>query len=84
MFDVIYKKRALKAVPKMPKNIADEFFSAFDQLARNNEEGLDVKKLSGRPGYRLRTGGYRAITTIDGVQLIILNLDVGPRRSVYK
>lgn len=48
------------------------------------EEGLDVKKLSGREGRRLRIGGYRAIYTIDGEQLIILILDAGPRGGIYK
>jgi mRNA interferase RelE/StbE len=84
MFKVIYKKKALKAVEKMPKKIADQFFNAFDKLAENNEEGLDVKKLNGRDGYRLRISGYRAIYTVDGEQLIILVLDVGTRGGIYK
>lgn len=84
MFKVIYKKKALKALEKMPKKIAVQFFNAFDKLAENNEEGLDVKKLSGREGCRLRIGGYRAIYAQDGEQLIILVLDAGPRGGVYK
>ena len=66
MFQVIYKKKALKALEKMPKKIMGQFFNAFDKLAENDEEGLDVKKLSGREGCRLRIGGYRAIYTMDG------------------
>ena len=84
MFQVIYKKKALKAIGKMPKKIADQFFNAFDKLAENNERGLDVKKLSVREGCRLRIGGYRAIYTIDGEQLIILVLDAGSRGGIYK
>ncbi|MGB5305113.1 MAG: type II toxin-antitoxin system RelE/ParE family toxin [Gammaproteobacteria bacterium] len=84
MFKVVYKKKALKAIKKMPKKIARQFFNAFDELAENNEEGLDVKKLSGRDGRRLRIGDYRAIYTIDGEQLIILILDAGPRGGIYK
>ncbi|MGB5440295.1 MAG: type II toxin-antitoxin system RelE/ParE family toxin [Gammaproteobacteria bacterium] len=38
----------------------------------------------GRDGRRLRIGDYRAIYTIDGEQLIILILDAGPRRGIYK
>ena len=84
MFKVIYKKKALKAVEKMPKKIAVQFFNAFDKLAENNEDGLGVKKLNGREGFRLRIGGYRAIYTIHGKQLIILVLDAGPRGGIYK
>jgi len=84
VFKVVYKKKALKAIKKMPRKIAGQFFHAFDRLAENNEEGLDVKKLSGREGRRLRIGGYRAIYTIDGEQLIILIVDAGPRGGIYK
>ncbi len=84
MFKLIYKKKALKALKKMPKKIADQFLNAFDKLGENNEEGLDVKKLNGREGYRLRISGYRAIYTVDGEQLIILVLDVGTRGGIYK
>lgn len=69
---------------KMPRKTASQFINAFDKLAENNAEGLDVKKLSSREGYRLRIRGYRAIYTIDGEQLIILILDAGPRGGIYK
>lgn len=84
MFRVVYKKKALKALEKMPKKITHQIFNAFDKLAESNEEGLDVKKLSGREGFRLRIGGYRAIYTQNGEQLIILILDAGPRGGIYK
>jgi len=81
---VVYKKKALKAVGKMPKRIAGEFFNAFGKLAQSNEKGLDVKKLRDREAYRLRIGGYRAIYTIDDEQLILVVLDAGPRGGIYK
>jgi len=84
VYKVIYKKKALKALKKMPKKIAKEFFDAFDKLAENDDEELDVKKLSGREGWRLRIGGYRAIYKIDGEQLIVLVLAAGPRGGIYK
>ena len=84
MFRVVYKTKALKALEKMPKKITRQVFSAFEKLAESNAEGLDVKKLGGREGYRLRIGGYRAIYTQNGEQLIILILDAGPRGGIYK
>ena len=84
MFRVVYTKKALKALEKMPKKITRQFFNAFDKLAESNEEGLDIKKLSGREGCRLRIGGYRAIYTQNGEQLIILILDAGSRGGIYK
>ena len=84
MYKVSYKNKALKMLKKMPKEIAKKFFNAFENLAANVEEGLDVKNLSGREGWRLRIGGYRAIYTIDGEHLIILVLDAGSRGDIYK
>jgi len=84
MSRVVYKKKALKAIGKMPKKITGQFFNAFDKLADNKEEGLDVKKLRSREGYRLRIGHYRAIYTIDDEQLILLLLDAGPSGGIYK
>lgn len=84
MFKVIDKKKDLKGLEKMPKKIANQFFGAFDKLAESDQEGLDIKKLSGRDGYRLRINGYRAIYMQDGEQLVILVLDAGPRGDIYK
>jgi mRNA interferase RelE/StbE len=81
---VVYKKKALKAIGKMPKKITGQFFNAFGKLAENNEKGLGVKKHRSREGYRLRIGSYRAIYTIDDEQLILLVLDAGPRGGIYK
>jgi len=56
----------------MPRKIADQFLNAFDTLAENSGEELDVKKLGNREGYRLRIGGYRAIYTQNAEHLVIL------------
>lgn len=85
MFEVTYKKKALKGFKKMPSKVANQFVSAFDQLAEEDDTGLDIRPLAGRQaGYRLRIGGYRAIYTVDNGQLIILVLDAGPRGDIYK
>ena len=42
------------------------------------------KKLKGRDGYRIRVGDYRIIYQIKDEILIIIVLDVGHRRDIYK
>ena len=37
----------------------------------------------GRESYRLRLGGYRGIYKIEGEQVMVLVLDVGPRGGIY-
>ena len=45
---------------------------------------LDIKKLRGYPYHRLRVGDYRVIFQIDKGKLLILILEVGHRKKIYK
>lgn len=48
-------------------------------------DDADVKKLSGHDDlYRLRVGTYRIAYMIDDGRLIILVVDVGHRRDIYR
>jgi mRNA interferase RelE/StbE len=84
MYQVIYRKTAAKALLKMPLRVAEQFKEAFEQMAMNDEDGLDIKKLEGREGFRLRIGGYRAIYRKLNDMLIIEVLKVGSRGDIYK
>ena len=84
MLEIRYRRKALRGILKMPKRISQQFFDAFEQLALENLESLDIARLKGREGYRLRIGGFRAIYTIERNQSIILVLDAGPRGDIYK
>jgi len=70
---------------QLPRKIAEKFRLAFKELAVDpHNTDFDIKKLSGRDGYRLRIGNYRAIYTVDAGQLVILVVNVGPRGDIYK
>jgi mRNA interferase RelE/StbE len=85
MYQVIYRKSALKTLVRLPAGIRDEFRRAFELLAENpSRRDLDVKALNGREGCRLRVGQWRAIFRVEQDRLIILVLDIGPRGDVYK
>lgn len=48
-------------------------------------EDADVKKLSGHDDlYRLRVGSYRIAYMIDDGRLVILVVEVGHRRDIYR
>jgi mRNA interferase RelE/StbE len=48
-------------------------------------EDADVKKLSGDDDlYRLRVGVYRIAYTIDDGKLVVLVVEVGHRREIYR
>jgi mRNA interferase RelE/StbE len=84
MYQIIYRKTAVKALLKMPPRVAEQFKEAFEQMAMNDEDGLDIKKLEGREGFRLRIGGYRAIYRKLNDVLMIEVLKVGSRGDIYK
>jgi mRNA interferase RelE/StbE len=75
---------AEKALRRLPANTAKRIRSkllalAADPFARNQ----NVKKLTGREGYRLRVGNWRALYTIDPGDEIISVLVIKPRGGAY-
>jgi mRNA interferase RelE/StbE len=77
--EIQYTRKALKVLRKMPIDVSGRFVKNFEQLAEDNEEGLDIKALQGRDGFRMRVRAWRAIYKIDDDRLVILVLDTGPR-----
>lgn len=42
------------------------------------------KKLSHRPGWRIRVGDYRVVYTVEKVRETITIIDVGDRKDIYR
>ncbi|WP_462330376.1 type II toxin-antitoxin system RelE family toxin [Thiohalocapsa halophila] len=43
-----------------------------------------MKRLTGRDAYRMRVGDYRVLYEIEDQQLVVLVVDVGHRREIYR
>jgi len=84
MYKIIYKKKALKALAKCPKEIAIRFRYAFKSIAEGNQQGLSIKPMEGLGGFRLRIGSYRAIYEMDNGELIVTVFNIGSRGDIYK
>lgn len=75
---------------RMPVDLAARFLAAFEALSADPKRGdkrrdsLDIKALTGRDGYRLRIGGWRALYRVEDDRLVVLVLDIGTRGDVYK
>lgn len=69
----------------MPRQLARRIVDKLESIAASplNPEH-DVVALQGRPGYRLRVGGWRVIFLLDQGEMIILVLDVLTRGDAYK
>ena len=72
-----YSKQAQKFLEKQNIAVRQRIIEAILKLP----EG-DVKRLSGRNGYRLRVGGYRVIFDMHGNVIYIEK--IGSRGDIYK
>lgn len=82
MRDVQYTKAATKGLKRMPKHLKGKMFDAIAAIAKGDETGLNITKLQGQDGYRLRIGDYRASYTADMKVLKVVK--IGPRGDFYK
>jgi mRNA interferase RelE/StbE len=84
VYRIEIEAEADKALRRMPKNTAKRIQSkllalAADPFARQP----NVKKLTGREGYRLRVGGWRALYTVDPDAKVISVMVIKPRGAAY-
>jgi mRNA interferase RelE/StbE len=84
MYKIVYRKSAAKALLKLPIKIVQQFTQAFELMAGGCDDSLDIKKLEGREGFRLRIGSYRAIYRKLNDVMIIEVVKVGSRGDFYK
>ncbi len=82
MYFVEFSKKAENQLGKLPINIQMRIVSVLDRIKISPFHF--VKKKQGTPHFILRIGEYRAILDIKKKKLIILVLEVGPRKSIYK
>lgn len=85
MYKVIFKKIAIKQLSRVPTIYREQITLQIHKLAVSPDyKDLDVKKLSGMPGFRLRVGIWRIIFDKDNFLKIIAIQNIGPRGGVYK
>lgn len=84
MHSIEYTKQAVKALASMPSTTRMLVRTKIEALAVDPMGAANVKKLVGRPGYRLRVGDWRVIYALDSGRLVVLVLDIGARGGVYK
>ena len=82
MKSITYTRAALKALRKMPADVAERIMKKVEQYAADPASQVNnVTALKGREGVRLRVGDWRVIMNDEGVVLAVL--DIGPRGSIY-
>jgi mRNA interferase RelE/StbE len=81
-YEVLILRRAQKELANLPKPNYLRMRDAIVALA-SNPRPTGCKKLTGREGWRIRSGDYRIIYEIDDPQRRVTVLNVGHRKDVY-
>jgi mRNA interferase RelE/StbE len=85
VYRTLISKDADRALKRLPRNMANRIVAKIDELARDpHASNSNVKKLTGRPGYRLRVGDWRVIYDLDDALRILTIERIGARGDVYR
>jgi mRNA interferase RelE/StbE len=81
-----FDAHALKAFEKLDKTVKNRLERFLDGLEQSDNPRQQGKALNGKYKglWRYRVGDYRMICNIQDNQLIILVLELGHRKEVYK
>ncbi len=82
-YQVTITPSADKVIARLPKEMRGRIADKLVSLSSNPRPPGSVK-LTGQDAYRIRVGDYRIIYTIHDDRLIVLVIDVGHRREVYR
>lgn len=82
MYEVDFDIKAKKQFKKLPQNTQIRILKTLERI-RIRPYSF-VKGLSGSPYSRLRIGDYRLILDIRNNKLIIIVLELGHRKNIYK
>jgi mRNA interferase RelE/StbE len=83
MYELQYKKKAIKALAKINDPYYTNIIEAINKLAENPRPN-GYKKLTGRDGYRIRVGTYRILYAIFDTTLVIEIVNIGVRGDIYQ
>lgn len=79
-----FERRANKDLDSLPIRVRARILKALDRLAVDPYGAANVKALRSREAYRLRIGDYRVVYVVRRELLLVLVIEVGHRREVYR
>ncbi len=82
-YKVVFRKSVLKDLERIPKKDVRRIVASIKSLAENPRPPQSMK-LTGDEKYRLRSGVYRILYSIEDDKLIICVVKVRHRKEVYR
>lgn len=83
MYDIILSEKAKRQLEKINISMRKRIGSAIERI-KIRPFSFDIKRLQGSPYYRLRVGEYRLILDIQQNRLVIIVIEIGHRKNIYK
>ena len=81
-YNILVTNTAKKQLVKIDKQIAKRIDKKLREIS--HDPFLHVSKLVGLELYKIRVGDYRILMSIQKDKLIIMVVEIGHRRNVYK
>ncbi|TCT22680.1 type II toxin-antitoxin system RelE family toxin [Thiobaca trueperi] len=82
-YALFIEKRAQRSLAQIAAQDRERISAAVRRLA-DEPRPQGAKKLSGRNGWRIRVGVYRVLYEIHEGRLLIVVIDIGHRREIYR
>jgi len=82
MYQLIIDRYAQKQLGKIPPPHFNRIIKAIHELS-DSPRPAGYRKLTGRPGYRIRIGDYRVLYNIEDKIHTILVIDIGHRQDLH-
>lgn len=82
IYELVYTREALKSLKKLDKESKRRILNNLERC-RVRPHAF-VKKLVGSPYFRLRTGNYRVIVDIQRNKFVLMVIEVGHRKNIYR
>jgi mRNA interferase RelE/StbE len=83
-WDVQLTRRAEKDINRLDPPVKSRVLEALAQLSRDPQDARSVRKLAGRPEFRLRVGDWRVIFDVSFSRHEVYVIRVLPRGRAYQ
>jgi len=80
MFELEWKKSAIKDIYRLEKEIYSRIFKKIDEL-KSGFQSKDIKRIQGEDKFRLRIGDYRVLFSMENNLITIWK--IGHRKNIY-
>ena len=82
-YEIVFRKSALKQLRKLPKTVVGTLATLIDALT-NDPRPANCRKLTGvADTYRVRSGDYRVLYTVNDSIVTVEIVKIGNRQDVY-